>query len=216
MTDLSPRIQRLSEPQRRLLRARIENLRRKRTSREAQLVGYVVPRVMGALTAQDLRGFLSKHVPEYMVPSRWVFLEAFPLTSRGKVDRQALLAKEKTAPAPPGQVVPRNDNERAIAAIWNDVLGLPAVGLHDNFFELGGHSLLLPRVLTKVRAIATREVSMVDLFRYPTVEALAAYITEVTAPTTDAQMTEQMKEKRQAALRRMKQRRTQQAVTRTK
>jgi hypothetical protein len=214
MTALSPRFQRLSEPQRRLLRLRMEGLQRVRTGGDARLIGYVVPRVVGSLTAQDLRAFLSERVPDYMVPSSWVFLEAFPLTTHGKIDRQALLAKARTAPAAAGPVVPRNERERAIAAIWSDVLGLPAIGLHDNFFELGGHSLLLPKVLTKVRAVASREVSMVDLFRYPTVEALAGYVGEAPVSTADAQTRQQMKDKREAGLRRMKQRRAQQVGTR--
>jgi hypothetical protein len=216
MTDLLPRVQRLSEPQRRLLRLRVESLQRDRTGGEAHLVGYVVPRIMGTLTAQALRAFVSERVPDYMVPSRWVFLDALPLTSRGKVDRQALLAEARHAPATARQIiVPRNEHERAIAAIWEEVLGLSAVGLHDNFFELGGHSLLLPKVLTKVRAVATREVSMVDLFRYPTVEALAAYVAAVPTPVTGDHTAKQIKDKREAGLRRLKQRRTQQAVMRT-
>jgi hypothetical protein len=85
----------------------------------------------------------------------------------------------------------------------------------DNFFELGGHSLLLPKVLTKVRAIVPREISMVDLFRYPTVESLAAYIAEQPTPMIDDQTTKRIQDKREAGLRRMKRRRTQQAVTRT-
>ncbi len=181
----------------------------------APLVGYVVPRVMGSLSAQDMRSFLNERVPDYMAPSRWVFLEALPLTSRGKVDRQALLAQAGTAPAGPTAVVPRNEREQAIARIWEEVLGITGVGLHDNFFELGGHSLLLPKVLTKVRAVAPREVSMVDLFRYPTVEALAAYLTLSPSPLTGDRTTKQMKDNREAGLRRMKQRRTRQAVTRT-
>jgi ribosomal protein S18 len=80
---------------------------------------------------------------------------------------------------------------------------------------LGGHSLLLPKVLTKVCAIASREISMVDLFRYPTVQALAAYIAALPTPIADDQTTKQIKDKREAGLRRMKQRRIQQAVTRT-
>ncbi|WHZ21725.1 MAG: polyketide synthase module [Nitrospira sp.] len=217
MTDLTARIQRLSEPQRRLLRLRLENMQRKRTGGDAHLVGYIVPRIMGgSFTAQDLRAFLNVRMPDYMVPSTWVFIEAFPVTSRGKIDRQALLAKARTASTGVTQVVPRNECERAIADIWGELLGLPAAGLHDNFFELGGHSLLLPKVLTKVRAIASREVSMVDLFRYPTVEALAAYVAAAPAPVTDAQTTKQIKDKQEAGARRMQQRRAQQAVMRTK
>ena len=80
------------------------------------------------------------------------------------------------------QETPRNDRERAVAAIWEEALGVRGVGVHDNFFDLGGHSLLLPKVLTKVRALTEQEVSMVDLFRYPTVHALAAALDDPRGP----------------------------------
>lgn len=213
MTDLLQRIHRLSESQRKLLRLRAGGLRGERAG-ESRLVGYVVPQAQGSITAQDLRGFLTERLPDHMVPRSWLFLDAFPLTSRGKVDRKALMNMARSAPeAEFSQAAPRNDGERAIAAIWEEVLGLRSVGFHDNFFDLGGHSLLLPGVLTKVRAVAAREVSMVDLFRYPTVHALAAYMTGGQHPD-DGMAVRRLKDQREAGLRRMKQRRVQQIASR--
>ncbi len=214
MTDVLQRINRLSEPQRRLLRLRLSGTGGQRAG-ESRLVGYVVPREQGSVGAQDLRAFLRERLPDYMVPSAWVLLDAFPLTSRGKVDRKALLERARAVPeSRSGQGTPRNDGERVIATIWEEVLGLHAVGIHDNFFDLGGHSLLLPKVLTRVRTIASRDVSMVDLFRYPTVHALAAYIAgDAESARTDAD-SRRLKDTRDAGVRRIKQRRAQQVASR--
>jgi amino acid adenylation domain-containing protein len=146
---------------------------------EAQLMGYVVPRAEGVATAQDLRSFLTERLPRYMIPAAWIFLDTLPLTSRGKVDRQALrslagriqMAESMSAPL-------QTDTERAIVGIWKEVLGLQAIGRHDNFFDLGGHSLLLGKVLMQVRSLSNRPLGMMDLFQYPTVQALAAYVTD--------------------------------------
>ncbi|MDF0668409.1 MAG: amino acid adenylation domain-containing protein [Nitrospira sp.] len=144
---------------------------------EPQLVGYVVPRAEGGVAAQDLRSFLADRLPGYMIPTAWVCLDAFPLTSRGKVDRQALRNLAGRIPmAEPLSAPLQTDTERAIADIWKAVLGLETVGRHDNFFDLGGHSLLLGKVLTQVRSLSARPLGMVDLFQYPTVQALAAYV----------------------------------------
>jgi len=143
-----------------------------------RLAGYVVPR-SPAPTAAELRAFLAGSLPEPLVPSELLFLDALPLTPHGKVDRRAL-------PAPTGQpgqpgggadhVPPRDEAERAVAAIWREALGIEKVGAHDNFFDLGGHSLVLARVHVLLKERLGREVSMVDLFRYPTVAALARHL----------------------------------------
>ena len=145
--------------------------------KEPRLFGFVVPRGETITTVQDLRGFLAERLPGYMIPAEWIILDALPLTSRGKVDRQALRVLAGRAPkAEPVSAPLQTDMERAIAEIWNKVLGRESVGRYDNFFDLGGHSLLLTKVLTQVRAISTRPLAMVDLFQYPTVQALAAYL----------------------------------------
>jgi amino acid adenylation domain-containing protein len=183
---------------------------------ESRLVGCIVPRAGVAVTVQDLRHFLGDRLPGYMIPSAWVFLDAFPLTSRGKVDRQALKGlteqiQERESTSAPLQT----DTERAIADVWKEVLDLQTVGRQDNFFDLGGHSLLLGKVLTRVRSLSKRSVAMVDLFKYPTVQALAAYVTgddalvENRGSFDQAESTEQAKERRVAGAQRLKRQRGQ-------
>lgn len=209
MTDLLQRITRLTEPQRALLRLRLGGIERAADG-ESRLVGYIVPHRQGSVVAQDLREFLGERLPEYMVPSAWTVIDSFPLTSRGKVDRKALLAMTQATPAAEsGHSPPRNDSERAILKIWTEVLGLHVIGLEDNFFDLGGHSLLLPKVLTRVRELAGREVSMVDLFRYPTVQSLAGFVAGEQVPAGGEAIPEATKDKREAGVRRMKQQRRQ-------
>ena len=91
-----------------------------------------------------LRNFLRERLPEHMVPSLFVFLDALPLTPNGKVNRRALPAVDRAGgEARRGYMPPRTDVERTITAVWQDVLGLEKIGVNDNFFDLGGHSLLL-------------------------------------------------------------------------
>ncbi|MDR4461484.1 MAG: phosphopantetheine-binding protein [Nitrospirales bacterium] len=210
MEDVFQRINRLTEPQRKLLRIRLGGMRGERKG-ELRLVGYVVPRASEAPTVQKLRGFLAERLPDYMVPATWIVLDSFPLTSRGKVDRKALQNIARSASEGPSlqKEAPRNDCERDIAAIWKEALGLRVVGLQDNFFDLGGHSLLLPKVLAQVRALTRREVEMVDLFRYPTVQALASFVSEDRSPIVEEVATQQVRSKREAGVRRMKQQRRQ-------
>jgi acyl carrier protein len=111
-----------------------------------------------------------------MLPSAWAFLEAMPLTANGKLDRARLPepeARDRVYEAP------RGDFERRIAEIWEQALGLERVGAHDNFFDLGGHSLLLARVHTALRRKLETEISIIELFRFPTVASLAARLAEV-------------------------------------
>ena len=135
-----------------------------------RLVGYLVPR-QPAPTAAEVRVFLAASLPEPLVPSDLVFLEALPLTAHGKVDRRALPAPGPRAAAE--HVAPRNEMEQAVAALWREALGVERVGIHDNFFDLGGHSLALARVHVLLRERLDREIPIVDLFRHPTVVSLA-------------------------------------------
>ncbi len=142
---------------------------------EARLAAYVV--ADGELSITTLRQHLSRRLPDHMVPSYFLTLDALPLTPNGKVDRRAL-------PAPGGErpdlesafVEPGTDLERTLAGVWRDVLRLERVGIHDNFFELGGTSLAIARVRFRLREALQRDLALVDLFRYPTVATLAAHL----------------------------------------
>jgi acyl-coenzyme A synthetase/AMP-(fatty) acid ligase len=142
-------------------------------ARERRLVGYVVAAPEAALDAAELRRHLGERLPDYMVPSAFVFLEALPVTPNGKTDRAALPEPRREAE---DHAEPRNAVEDAVAAIWREVLGLETVGVHDNFFELGGHSLLLAQVHSRLRETLGLEIPIVDLFRFPTVAALAEHL----------------------------------------
>jgi amino acid adenylation domain-containing protein/non-ribosomal peptide synthase protein (TIGR01720 family) len=144
---------------------------------DKRLVAYVVAAEGTASETAELRDLLARNLPEYMVPSAFVFLEALPLNANGKVDRGGLPAPEARAHSGHALVPPRNDLEREIAAIWREVLHLDEVGVDDNFFDLGGHSLSLLRVHGHLRArLPHAEVKIVDLFEYPTIAALAAHL----------------------------------------
>ncbi|HEV2707197.1 MAG TPA: amino acid adenylation domain-containing protein, partial [Pyrinomonadaceae bacterium] len=138
------------------------------------LVAYVVGEDGEAIEAGELRGFLKEKLPEYMVPSAFVFLDAFPLTSNGKVNRAALPAPEQFASQTPRDVLlPRTPVEEMLANVWAELLGISQVSLDDNFFELGGQSLMATQVLARVRNTFCVEMPLRLLFERPTLEAFA-------------------------------------------
>jgi SAM-dependent methyltransferase/acyl carrier protein len=131
-----------------------------------------------------LRAQVADRLPDYMVPAAFVLLPRLPLTPNGKVDRKALPAPERSqrptsaAPATP----PANELERMIAGCWQKLLGLEEVSTGDNFFDLGANSLLVVRASGMLGAALGRTVSLLDLFRFPTVAALAAHLGAAAAP----------------------------------
>jgi amino acid adenylation domain-containing protein len=146
---------------------------------DKRLVAYVVPRQEPAPTINELRSFLKEKLPEYMIPSAFVLLDALPLTPNGKLDRQALPAPDQNRPEPEeSYIAPRTPVEEMLAEIWAEVLKLDKVGVHDNFFELGGHSLLATQVISRVRNTFLVEVGVRSLFEMPTVAHLAKAIEE--------------------------------------
>jgi amino acid adenylation domain-containing protein len=141
---------------------------------ERQLVAYVVPEAGTAPAAPELRAHLAGGLPEYMVPSRIVMLDALPLLPNGKVDRRALPAPDGTRDAAkPGYLSPRNTLETQLAAIWENVLDVRPVGVRDNFFELGGHSLAAVRMMAQIQQLLGHELPLATVFQNGTVEHFA-------------------------------------------
>ena len=139
-----------------------------------RLVAYLVPAAGAEADPAAVRAALAGRLPEYLVPAAFVVLDRLPITG-GKVDRAALPAPEAPA-ADAARTAPGGAFEEELVRIWREVLGVPEVGVNDNFFDLGGHSLLLARVHTRIREELRREVPIVELFRSPTVRALAAFL----------------------------------------
>ncbi|HEX6371571.1 MAG TPA: amino acid adenylation domain-containing protein [Longimicrobium sp.] len=136
---------------------------------DGRLVAYVA--AAGETDAEALRTHLAAQLPEYMVPAAWVFLQALPLTPSGKVDRRALPDAPAASAAP--YVEPRTETERALAAIWTDVLGVERVGAEDDFFDLAGHSLAAMQILARVRGTLQAEVPIHVFFQARTLAGLA-------------------------------------------
>jgi acyl-coenzyme A synthetase/AMP-(fatty) acid ligase/acyl carrier protein len=149
---------------------------------EKRLVCYVVGSGGVAPEAGQLRTYLQKNLPEYMVPAAFVMLEALPLTPNGKLNRKGL-------PAPEGRtelgayMAPRTPTEEALAEIWAEILKLERVGIEENFFELGGHSLLAMRVVVRIREVLKAEVPVRTLFEVPRVRELGKIIEAIRLAT---------------------------------
>jgi amino acid adenylation domain-containing protein len=144
-------------------------------SGDKRLVAYLVPRSVDATpTASELRTFLARLLPEYMIPAAFVQLGALPLTSTGKLDRKALpvLGRERLG-CDEGYVAPAGPLEERLARIWGEVLALDRVGARDNLFELGGHSLIATQIVNRVRAQLGLELPLLDVFAHPTVAGQA-------------------------------------------
>jgi len=125
---------------------------REDTPGDKRLVAYIVPADSAELDVNQLRSFMRERVPDYMVPSAFVVLEALPLTPNGKVDRKALPKPEISRDDLSAEyVAPRNETEEKIAAIVGELLNIEKVGINDNFFELGGHSLLATQFLSRLK-----------------------------------------------------------------
>ncbi|HXB20179.1 MAG TPA: amino acid adenylation domain-containing protein, partial [Candidatus Solibacter sp.] len=152
-------------------------------SNDRHLVAYIVREADAPATAfapAELRRFLSQRLPEAFVPSRFVQLQSLPLTPNGKVDRKALPGLDSGVSATVGYKAPSSELERTVAGIWKQVLKVDKLGTNDNFFDLGGHSLLLAQVNHKLRDLGY-QVSMLDLFRSPTIASLAQHLSSGTS-----------------------------------
>jgi amino acid adenylation domain-containing protein len=151
---------------------------RENTPGDQLLVAYLV--AARAVELAPLRQWLQQKLPDYMLPSAFVELEALPLTPNGKVDRKALPAPDGARSAlDAAYVAPCTPEEEIIAGLWAQVLGVARVGVHDNFFELGGHSLLATQLLSRLREMFQVELSLAALFASPTVAGMAVQVVEL-------------------------------------
>ncbi|HWS88663.1 MAG TPA: amino acid adenylation domain-containing protein, partial [Pyrinomonadaceae bacterium] len=146
---------------------------------EKRLVAYFVAEEGQRPTAAELREHLQQRLPEYMLPSAYVELEALPLTPNGKVDRRALPEPDEAGGVREAEYLPpRTATEEMLAGIWGELLGVEQVGVTDNFFELGGHSLLATQLMSRVRDAFAAEVALRQLFARPTLGELALAVDE--------------------------------------
>ncbi len=154
-----------------------------------RLVAYVVAQ-HSPPTAEDLRVYLRQKVPDFMVPTAFVFLGALPLTPNGKIDRRAL-PEPVTGPAKAKESdFPRNNLENQLAKIWESILNIKPIGIHDNFFELGGHSLLAVRLFTQIEKTMGQKLPLSTLFQAPTIEGLANVMRQKTWSSPGASLVE--------------------------
>lgn len=140
---------------------------------DAALVAYVVSGAGSQPTVTELRKYVRTKLPAHMVPAMYVFLDAFPHTPNGKIDRRALSAAEATPSRAERHVPPRTEAERSIAAVWTELLSVERVGIHDNFFDLGGHSLMSIRAIARIEKATGVRLGVRDLM-FQTLEQCAA------------------------------------------
>jgi hypothetical protein len=161
---------------------------REDTPGHKRLVAYLVLHPAMNLSVPALRDHLKERVPDYMVPAAFIVLDALPLLTNGKLNRKALPVPEQERPElSTSFVAPGDDLEIRLARIWGEVLEITQVGIYDNFFELGGHSLLIPQVHSKLRDQNITDVTLVDLFHYPTIKTLAERLKRRTLPQNNLQ-----------------------------
>ena len=148
-----------------------------------RLVSYVVLDDGFNTSEKDLQEYLNDKLPEYMVPSAFVILEAFPLTQNGKINRRALPepSEEQYRSNVAEFVAPQSETEQKLAEIWSKTLGVTQVGIHDNLFELGGNSLLIARMIARIKDETGEKLQLATFFEYPTVKELALVIDGVPA-----------------------------------
>ncbi|MCR5170920.1 MAG: amino acid adenylation domain-containing protein [Desulfovibrio sp.] len=164
------------------------------------LICFAVPAADRGGKAPDYIGLLRRSLPDYMVPAAVEEIDAIPLTPNGKIDRRALVAMAQASvkASETETVLPRSENEKLVAAMWCEVLKLESVGCNQNFFELGGNSLLAVQLTNRLRTQFGKEVGVLTVFEYPTVEAQAKYFAE--GAQSDAGMVEDRASRRRGAM----------------
>ena len=149
---------------------------REDTPNDQRLTAYVTLRDGANVEHKDIRAALSSRLPEYMVPSQWLFLSEFPLTPNRKVDRRALPVPDNDRADAALSAPPTTESEIKVAEIWQDLLNRKRVGVNDNFFDLGGHSLLVVQLQSRLQKQLDCRISLIELFQRTTVSAIASYL----------------------------------------
>lgn len=183
---------------------------------DQRLVAYLVAAQAADLQAADLRAALSTTLPDYMIPAQFILLSTLPLTAHGKVDRRALATQRgQLLDAAATYVAPQNELHQTIANVWRAVLKVERVGIYDNFFDLGGHSILMAEAHVKLAAVLDRPISVLDLLRHPTVDALATFLSssDEEQPALTEGATQRAQARRAALEQRGTRRQGQQALT---
>ena len=146
---------------------------------DKRLVAYIVPHQKLAANTTKLKHFLAEKLPHYMIPTTLMILDSLPLTANGKVDRRHLPAGDRSRPdLDEIFVAPRNPIEEKLTVIWTQLLGLDLLGINDNFFQLGGHSLIATQMLSRIREVFAVELSFLQIFANPTINAIAQLIAQ--------------------------------------
>lgn len=150
-------------------------------SDSSALVAYIIPTDKTVPPAiDDLRAYLGESLPDYMIPHLFIFLETYPLTPNGKIDRKALPAPEREQIGQTHHfVAPSTAFEEVLAEVWEEVLNLAPIGIHDNFFNLGGHSLLATQVVSRIRDRFEIALPVRNLFEAPTIAQLANRVEQI-------------------------------------
>lgn len=143
----------------------------------------------------ELKRHLSKKLPDYMIPSFFVFMDALPLTPNGKIDRKSL-PDPQVPVSIDADAIPQNKTEKIIADIWKEALNIEAVGIYDNFFDIGGHSLLIVQINQKLETVLNQKLSIPEMFQYPTIHALAQHIAQTQDKDSVSEQTDERAKKR--------------------
>jgi acyl carrier protein len=159
------------------------------TGIERRLVAYVVPSSESDVDVDQWRDYLSKRLPDHMIPSRFMVLTELPLTTHGKVDRKKLPAPDYGVRSNGEYVGPRTPAEESLVRLWCDVFGVERVSVTENFFELGGHSLLATQAVSRVRKELGIDLPVRALFESPTIAQLAKLV-EQAQEKSDIEKTE--------------------------
>jgi amino acid adenylation domain-containing protein len=154
---------------------------------DKRIVAYITANQNQKITTSEVRDYIKEKLPDFMVPAYFIVLDRLPLTPNQKIDRQALPAPDalrvETAIS---YIPPGNKLQESIAEIWQEILNVPRVGMNDNFFELGGHSLLIVRVYYRLKEMIDREISITDMFRFPTINSLTDFLSKRPADDSEA------------------------------